>query len=73
MESVVHFVNMLYSWANFFNDTVTADHYFHVLHEEFITFLQEIFSIGWAWSYTVTAVLDVLNEHFDESSVELLS
>jgi hypothetical protein len=42
MQSVVRFVNKLYSWANFFNDTVTADHYFHVLHEEFITFLQAV-------------------------------
>jgi hypothetical protein len=41
----------LQRWANFFNSTVTADLYLHVLQEEFRLFLQGMgFSFGGTFS-----------------------
>jgi hypothetical protein len=60
-----------------FDTTKAVNNYLHVLQEEFLHFLQEMgvnfketfFQEDGAWPHTVNAVLDVLNEHYDDKAL----
>jgi hypothetical protein len=62
-----------------FDNTKTANNYLHVLQEQFLLFLQEMgvnfeetfFQEDGAWPQTANAVLDVLNEHYDDKALSV--